>query len=154
MCEPRAHTYHVGILQIKLGAADLAGGRHLELRSVGVVHVPHVAAEGHVLEFGVLELEDGVGHCDLGDGGIGVPVDIGCGALDRVAGILEHCDGLDAGHLCAVVSPLACEVLIVDVNGVVLLDEVLHVCAQVGHSLDVVLVLLYLLAVPDGVLCL
>mmetsp|Transcript_38147 Transcript_38147/g.96525 ORF Transcript_38147/g.96525 Transcript_38147/m.96525 type:complete len:481 (+) Transcript_38147:85-1527(+) len=71
-----ARAHQVGVLEVELGAGDLAGGAHLKLGRVGVVHVPHVAAERHVHGL-LLELEDGVGHGDLGDGAVWVPVDVG-----------------------------------------------------------------------------
>ena len=83
---------------------------------------------------------------------IRVPADVARAPLD-LARVAEHREGLGVRLLRALVVRLRPgEVLLVDVDGVVLLDEVLHLRAERGDGRDVRLVLLHLLAVADHVL--
>mmetsp|Transcript_8826 Transcript_8826/g.21321 ORF Transcript_8826/g.21321 Transcript_8826/m.21321 type:complete len:394 (-) Transcript_8826:141-1322(-) len=140
----------VAVLVVEVRHADLAERPELKLGRVGVVQVPDVAVPAHPLGL-LLELEDGVGGDHLPDGGVGVPRDVGDPPLDGV-GVAEDGDRLHGGRLVRVVRALPAPVLLVDVDGVVLLDQVLDRAPETDHRVDVLLVLLDLLAVADDVL--
>jgi len=140
----------VGVLGVVVDAAQLRWRLHLEVGYVGVVHVPDVGARAHPLGLR-LEAEDGVRDGALAVVDVGVPRDVRRGALD-FGGVAEHRERLRERLLRGVVGDCAGEVLLVNVDGVVLLDEILHLSSKVADRLDVVLVLLDFLAVADDVL--
>ena len=107
-------------LGVVVDAAQLARPAQLKVRLVRVVHVPDVRALAHALRL-LLEVEDGVRDGALAVVHIRVPADVARRPLDlrRVA---EHRQRLGERLLGGVVRHGARKVLLVNVDGVVLLD--------------------------------
>jgi hypothetical protein len=123
---------NIGVLVVENKGAEGGAGVEGTLRSVGVVEVPDVRHLGHVGRH-LLEAELGVRHADAGLGGIGVPGDLGDGALNSVR-VLEDHDGLGVDGLGEVLGLLAVEVLLEEIDLVVLADALLSGVHQVGSS--------------------
>mmetsp|Transcript_45990 Transcript_45990/g.73624 ORF Transcript_45990/g.73624 Transcript_45990/m.73624 type:complete len:226 (-) Transcript_45990:271-948(-) len=138
---------YVGIFRVIVHAAQLARTFQLEVRLVGVVDVPDVRRLAHPLGL-LLESEDGVRNGALPVVNIGVPGDVAGAALDLTR-VAEYSQRFGEGLLRGVVRHSPLKVLLVDIDGIVLLDKILHLSAQLADGLDVLLVFLNLLPIPD-----